>query len=53
MKVTIKGKEVKLEDESGDITYMATDQLLEMVQVLNSTILDGDRFYFENLEFTV
>ncbi|MBA7496004.1 hypothetical protein ES702_06601 [subsurface metagenome] len=53
MKITIEGQKVTLKDDTGMILIITINQLLEMVSVLNSAILDGDRFYFETLEFTV
>lgn len=53
MKIIIKGKEVTIEDDSGGISVMTTDQLLEMLRVLNAAINAGGDFYFDILKFTV
>jgi len=53
MKVTIKKKEVTLEDDSGGILVMTLDQLIEMVRVLNAATNQDGGFFFEFLVFTV
>jgi len=53
MRVVIKGKSVMLEDETGDQVSMTTDQLHELVRVLNASTREDGSFLFEILEFTV
>lgn len=53
MKIKIKGKEVTIEDDSGGILVMTTEQLFEIVRTLNASTNAGGGFFFEVLEFTV
>lgn len=53
MKIGIKGQYVKIEDETGVYVCMSTDQLLEMMRVLNASINQDGAFIFEILEFKV
>ena len=53
MKISIKGKQVTLEDDTGGKVIMTTEQLFEIVRTLNAATNAGGGFFFEVLEFTV
>ena len=53
MRVKIKGKEVKLADETGGFLIITLDQLLEMVRIINVSTRENGVLVFELLEFTV
>ncbi|MBA7492395.1 hypothetical protein ES702_02945 [subsurface metagenome] len=53
MRVVIQDQNVTFEGDKGEVVFMTTEQLLEMVRILNTVILEGDRFFFKSLEFTV
>jgi len=53
MLVIIKGKEVILDDEKGHTLEFSTNQLLEILRILNISITDNGVFLFQTLEFTV
>lgn len=53
MRVIIEGQAVRFDDEKGVQIHITTEQLLEMVRILNTVFLEGNRFFFNSLEFTV
>ncbi|MBA7496089.1 hypothetical protein ES702_06687 [subsurface metagenome] len=53
MKINIQVGLVQIEDEKGDFVTMTTDQLLEMMRILNVSINQDGGFIFDVLEFTV
>ncbi|MBA7496175.1 hypothetical protein ES702_06773 [subsurface metagenome] len=53
MKISIKGNNVKIEDEADVYVCMSTDQLLEIMRVLNASMNQDGGFIFDLLEFTV
>jgi len=53
MKVIINGKDVKLEDERGNAFSMSTDQLFEMMRILNIAVREDGTRVFDILEFTI
>lgn len=53
MLVIIKDKEVKLDDEKGHTLEFSTDQLLEIMRILNISTTEHGVFVFKTLEFTV
>ena len=53
MRINIRGHDVKLEDEEGDTILITTDQLIEMVRILNAATNQDGAFFFEFLEFKV
>jgi len=53
MKIKIEKNLVLIQDELGNVVHFSLDQFIEMVSLVNSAILDGDRLAFEKLEFTV
>lgn len=53
MKIRIKGTNVVIEGELGDCVTMTTEQLLEMVRIVNISFKEDGSPVFETLEFTV
>jgi len=53
MKISIKGKNVKIEDETDVYLCMTLDQLLEMMRILNAATNQDGGLIFDLLEFTV
>lgn len=53
MIIRIKGQDVIFEDEKLTTLFLTTDQLIEMVRILNASINQDGRFLFSCLEFTV
>ena len=53
MRVNIDKKKVKLEDETGHALFISTEQLKELVDIVNGLTTVDDTFRFDTLEFTV
>lgn len=53
MKVTFQGQTVTLDDELGNLITMTTDQMVEMIRILNLTLCQDGDIIFKSLEFTV
>jgi len=53
MRVIIGDQDVIFDDEKGYQLHISTDQLLEMMRILNTVITPEGRFFFLNLEFDV
>jgi len=53
MKITIKGNNVKIEDEADVYVCMTLHQLIEMLRILNAATNQDGGFFFEFLVFTV
>lgn len=53
MKIRIKGESVVIEGQVGEAVTMTTEQLLEMVRIVNISFKEDGSPVFENLEFTV
>lgn len=53
MKIIIKGNKVTFEDGMGNVLCMTTEQLIDIVKLLNLSIRPEGDFRFNCLEFTV
>jgi len=53
MKVSIRNNIVILDDDKGNDIHITTDQLLEMLRILDITFRDNGSTVFDTLEFTV
>jgi len=53
MKISIKEEQVSFEDGQGHVVFMTTEQLIEIVKIINISITSEGDFRFNFLEFVV